>query len=114
MTDEKPSKNIIDTGRYKYERTVISDGRRKVHSKDNGDPVAVAMRGMSQDEVVQALKDNNLFDERYQRYLDEGRMGPGRFRMTAGQAIRYRWKRGEPTVIKGEQIAAFEAQSEAA
>lgn len=110
MADEKTSKNIIDTGRYKYERTTISDGRRKVHSKDNGDPIAVAMRGMSTEDVAQALKDNDLWDDRYARYVSEiadGIMGSGRFRMTAGQAIRYRWRRGEKTVIRGEEIVPY-------
>ena len=106
MTDAAPktSKNIIDTERYKYARVTHNDGRRNIHSKDNGDPIAVALRGSSTEDLIAVLKENEMWDNRYANYSES--MTAGRFRMTAGQAIRYRWLRGTETKIKGNVIPA--------
>jgi hypothetical protein len=94
------NKNIINTERYKYPRTATAmpDGK-VIHSKDNGDPVALALRGSEPDDLVAFLEENGMLDDRYKAYRES--MKPGRFRMTVGQAIRYRWKRGEKTTIRG-------------
>lgn len=104
MTEAKTSKNIIDTERYKYARVTHNDGRRNVHSKDNGDPIAVALRGSTTEDLCNVLRENEMWDNRYENYSTS--MTAGRFRMTAGQAIRYRWLRGTETKIKGNIIPA--------
>lgn len=107
MSDEteKKTRNIVDTGRYKYQRTVIQDGRRKVYTKDNGDAVAVAMRGYSTEDLVAVLDENQMNDDRYRTYAAE--KSPGHFRMIVGQALRYKWKRGEEVKFQGTPIVPF-------
>lgn len=111
--EQEAKKNIVNTERYHYQKTVIDDGRRKIYSKDNGDALAVAMRGMTNDELRAVIAENNL-DQKYLGYADTKTLG--HFRMILGQHLRYKWRRGEMVKVRGEALPPFApvAQAQAA
>lgn len=91
------SKGIVDREKYQYDKVKLrgKDGKLR-QSVGNGDAVATAMLGMSHADVKRAAKENGL------KIKESG--NPGTYRMTVGQSLRARVRRGEPVTVAGVVI----------
>jgi hypothetical protein len=93
-------KVMIDHRRYEPVKVVRADGQAH-YSRDNGDALAVAMRGMTIKELQQVAKDNDLKSMDLTDYV-----GHAQFRMALGLRLRGVIRRGEKDIADGRRVAA--------
>ena len=103
MTNEKePGPNdVIDPDNYIRVRVRRSDG--KLHaSRENGDRIAQALRGLTFEELQEVATENDL-EERFAEHVKNGR-SHGLVRMFFGNMLRFKIKNKEKVTVYGKRI----------
>lgn len=95
--------DIIDRGRYQYERHEIKlESGKKKKVRDNGDRIAEALRGLSPDDAVKAVRDNG--GEVNDNWKN---LNPGLRRLAAGNALRAIVRSGKTVEVGGKRVASL-------
>ena len=86
----------IDRSRYEDTGVKSASGRKTV---DNGDPLAVALRGKTYDEVVDIIKENGG-----EPNANWDNLNKGMARMSAGNVLRAMWRKANVLTIDGKKV----------
>ena len=97
-----PPPKILDSKRYRdrYEKTKFVVNNEVRRSYDNGDRLALALRGKDLAFLRRVAKDNDMLPL-FERY---GHLNPGQVRMSFSQRLRTKIKDGIPVLVDGQVI----------
>ena len=97
--------SVIDQDKYKYERVkhTGADGKAR-HTASNGDAIAVALRGLTRDQITDVARHNGVAEEKLDKWE---KLNAGMFRMNAGLALRKLVKAGTHVKISGHAVTAL-------
>lgn len=109
---------VVDPGKYQNVRVRGADGKAR-STRDRGDPVAVALRGASMDEL-RAVSAENGFGEKFntlfartQQQREDGSgkpvLNPGQVRMLMGQSFRTKLKTDGKFLVGGREVTDDES-----
>jgi hypothetical protein len=94
--------SVIDQTKYKYERIkhTGADGKAR-HTASNGDAVAVALRGLTRDQITDTARHNGVTEDKLDKWE---KLNAGMFRMNAGLALRKLVKAGKHVKIGSHTV----------